>query len=982
MAFPFSSRALDVVMYKEMQTDAPPRGEPLCFGPFFLFPQQRVLMKGQTPVQVGSRALELLIALVERAGQVLSKRELISHAWPGMFVAEANLRVHIVNLRRALGDTSPPFRYVATVQNRGYCFVAAMPRGGSAELASGAVAERRYHLPDLGTDMIGRAPAIDALTPQLLQRRLLTIVGPGGIGKSTLALALAHATQADYQNGACFINLAPLTSPDLLLSAVASILEIPLRSADPMSGLMDFLRGKQILLVLDSCEHVIDAAAIFAEAIRLNAPNVRIMATSREPLRVDGEHVYRLAPLALPTQTTGIGSEQAQTFSAIELFTIRAAATLDGFRLSDADAPAVAEICRKLDGMPLAIELAASRVDVLGVAGLATRLRDRLRLLSHGRRTAHSRHRTLNATLAWSYDFLEVDEQAVLRRLAVFPGPFTLAGAQSVTAFNGLDKSAIVDHVGNLATKSLIAVTIDKTGALYRLLDTTRAYASEKLGAADEANQAARQHAACLLETLPAVEKEIATTSSTASFNSYRRLIDDVRAALDWAFSPGGDPLLGAALVANSVPLWIRLSLISECRRWVEHVLAAAIAIDPAVRMRLMAARATVLLYTYRGMVPIEMKEAWSEVLEIALKLEDVQYSLRGLWGLWAFAHNGGTFPEALLLARKFCDLATRSINPVDLATGDRMTGMTLKYLGDQAVAQTHLERSLARLDSTSHGTYSIHFQYNQSLAARAYLPKVLWIRGFPDAASDAARSAVHDAGAVGHALSHCLVLTYAGCPIPLLVGNLKEAKQFTDILVDTSTTHAIDLWLTEARCFEGAVLVRSGHPQEGIRILLSVMSGPPYMETNIHRVERLIELSHAFACIGDLQRGMDVLDEALTECDRKDERWCMPELLRMKADLLLGLGASGAETLAEEILGQALGWARRQSALSWELRTALSFARLRKMQDRPRDGLAILSPCLTGSRRVSRAPISLRLETCSTDSTAEHSGHGATLQG
>ncbi len=339
------------------------------------------------------------------------------------------------------------------------------------------------------------------------------------------------------------------------------------------------------------------------------------------------------------------------------------------------------------------------------------------------------------------------------------------------------------------------------------------------------------------------------------------------------------------------------------------------------------------------------MREVWTGVLEIAGQLDDVRYGLRALWGLWAFEENVGRFPDALNLARRFCDLAMRSSNPADLATGDRILGVTSHYLGDRAGAETYFERSLARLGSTVHGSQAIHFQYNQSLAARAYVPKILWLRGLPDAALRAARSVVDDAVAMGHALSLCLVLMVAACPVALLVGDIEAAKRFIHTLLSTSTTHAIDLWDTESSCFSGAVLVRGGKPHEGRALLLRTMNGPPYMESNVHRVEMLIELARAFACTGNFQQGIDVLDEALAVSARKEERWCMAELLRMKAEMLLGVDASGPASCAEALLQQSLDWARSQGALSWELRAASSLARLRLRQGDAREGRACLEP-------------------------------------
>src|SRR5712672_565775 len=838
----------------------------LVFGPFRLFPAQRRLEKDGKPLRLGGRALDLLTVLAERAGEVVSNRALLESVWQDVTVEESSLRFHIKNLRKILGDTQSGTRYVSNVPGRGYCFVAPTTRISARDSSGDQPAAHRYALPRFGTRVIGRESVIDALVPQLAERGPLTIVGPGRIGKSTVALALAHARQADYRHVVCFVDLAPLSDPALVLAVVAAALELPLPSDDPSAALTGFLRDKQILLVFDSCEHVVDSVAMLSEVVLDGAPAVRILVTSREPLRTQGELVHRLAPLALPPEAAQITSQDALSFSAIQLFVARAGKALAGVGLTDDNTEAVVDICRKLDGMPLGIELATSRIDVLGISGLLTRLGDRLQLLSHGQRTARSRHRTLHATLAWSYDFLEPDEQAVLRRLAIFTGAFGLKAAQFVVAFDGLPPAEVIDHIANLAIKSLIVATVDDSGAIYRLLDTTRAYASEKLVAAGEADQVARQHVAWVLEALSSAEREIGTASATTLLNDHRRLIGDVRSALGWAFSPDGNGMMAAALVDSSVSLWLHLSLVSECRRWVEHALAPCVGMDPSLRMHLMAARAIVLLYTSRGTISAEMREVWAGVLAIARQLDDVQYGLRALWGLWSFEQNAGRLPEGLNLARRFSDLAMRSSNPVDLATGDRILGVTLHYLGDQADAETYFERSLARLNPSVHGNHAIHFQYNQSLAARAYVPKILWLRGFPDAALRAARSVVDDAVAAGHALSLCLVLMVAACPVALLVGDIEEVKRFVDVLLSTSTTHAIDLWRIEGSCFSGAVLVRGGKPREGRSLLLGAMGGPPYMESNVHRVEMLIELAHAFACTRDFRQGIDALDEALTE--------------------------------------------------------------------------------------------------------------------
>jgi len=515
--------------------------EVFTFGAFRLISAQRTLFEDGKALRLGSRAFDILVALIERAGQTIPKEELIARAWPGTVVEEAALRVHVAALRKALGDGRAGKRYIASLSGRGYAFVAPVTREHAlSAIAAPAGMVEAGNLPALLTRVVGRAETVAALAAQLGRRRFLTIVGPGGIGKTTLAVAVADAVRGSYADGVWLVEVASLADPDLLPSALGAVLGVPPSGANPLSGLAAWLRDKQALIVFDSCEHVIGAAAALTETILRGAPRVAILSTSREPLRAEGETLHRLAALEFPLASADLAVDDALRYSAVQLFNERAAAGMDGFTLGDADVPAALEICRRLDGIPLALELAAARVGVFGVRELAAHLDDRFRLLTSGRRTALSRHQTLGAALDWSYQLLPEAERAVLRRLSVFAGEFALEAAVAVAADAG--SSEILDCIANLVAKSLVAADPRGETAQYRLLDTTRLYALEKLKSSSELHQIARRHAEHFCTVFGPAEAESETRPQAEWLAMYGLHLANVRAALDWAFSAEGDP--------------------------------------------------------------------------------------------------------------------------------------------------------------------------------------------------------------------------------------------------------------------------------------------------------------------------------------------------------------------------------------------------------------------------------------------------------
>jgi predicted ATPase/DNA-binding winged helix-turn-helix (wHTH) protein len=925
----------------------PPVDRIIAFGPFRLFPGRQLLLDGEKPLRIGTRALDILTILVDQPGAVISKEELVGRVWPNIFVEEGNLRVHMAALRRALGDGQGGNRYVVTVPGRGYCFVAPVAQEKSPEASAPqqvALPEPAHNLPVSLKRMVGRSAVVAALVAQLPERRFITVVGSGGIGKTTVALAAADELSTSYPDGARFIDLAPVADPALVPSALASVLGIAIRSGNALPGLIAFLREKQMLLVLDSCERAVEAVAALVEEVHNRAPGVHILATSREPLRAQGERVQRLQPLDVPPASGDLTVDKAMTYSAVQLFVERATASADDFRLTNADAPVVADICRRLDGIALAIELAAGRVEAFGLRGLAERLDDRFRLLTRGRRTALPRHQTLTATLDWSYELLPEAERVVLRRLAVFAGPFSLDSANAIASSADIAASDVAECVANLVGKSLVTAEFGGPTVSYRLFETTRAYAEDKLAASGELPLFSKRHAEYFTNLLRRADLDSHKLSTAEWLSAYGAQIDDVRAALDWAFSGDGDADLGIALTIVAVPLWLQLSLMEECHRHVERALAHARSStirDARRDMQLSAALGSVLVYTNVGPAA---RAAWTNALETAESLHDIDYKLRSLWGLWVDSLNNGAFQEAVALARRFYSTAAGSADPSDLLMGDRIIGIALHFLGDEVDARRHIDRMLDRYVSPIHASHIIRFQFDQRLTARAFQARCQWLLGQQDQALCLVETTVEQVQSSGHVLSICNVLGQGACPVALWSGDLAAAERYLQLLLDYSATHTLGLWHAWGLCFRGVVLIKRGDRTAGLDALRSVLDEVPEIRSLPRYLGLLGELADAMGESGEVAQALMAIDGAIERSQLRQERWCFPELLRIKGELVLREAKPEASKSALGYFQQALDLARAHSVLSWELRAATSFARWHRDHANAEDGRSVLA--------------------------------------
>jgi predicted ATPase/DNA-binding winged helix-turn-helix (wHTH) protein len=914
----------------------PPVG--VAFGRFQVLPDRRELLADGQPIRLGGRAFDVLMALIAGRGAVVGKQALIARVWPGRIIEDNSLAAQIAALRAALGAERALIR---TVSGRGYQFTGEIRAlAGSLEqgVARTATAEPTSVLPLTNapkpvSELIGREEELGEILNLVATHRLVTVTGAGGIGKTTLALAVARELRPHFADGVWLAEFSALADPGLVPATVAAAVGLQLGGEASAQRVAQALAGRRLLLLLDTCEHVIAAAAAMAEAILGAGSALHILATSREQLRAGGERVYPVRPLAVPAGDIAADDDPLR-YGSVQLFIERARAAEPHFAPDRRLITMIAAVCRRLDGVPLAIELAAARAAALGIEALAARLDDRFRLLTGGRRTALPRHQALRATLDWGYELLSEPERMILRCLAVFAGPFSLEAAAAIAVSPELSVPDVIEGLTSLVAKSIVVANTVEATARYRLLDTTRAYALDKLAESGESVAVARRHAEFYRDLFVRGEANAATRPTDEWLADHIPITDNLRAALDWAFSANGDASIGLALTAAAVPLWIHLSLMEECRRRVERALAASAGgrgRDARSEMQLYAALAASLMYT-RGAV-CEVGIAGTKALEAAEGLGDAEYQLRSLFGLWSFRINSGQQRVGLNLAQRFHALAAKRSDPNDGLIGERMIGTSQYFLGDLLSARHHLERVLACDVAPAPSWWIARFEVDQWVAARAYLARILWLQGLPDQAMRAAESSVVDARAINHAISVSLALAIAACPLALFTGSLAMAEHYVEMLLDHSTKHALARWHAFGRSYQGILAIQRGDLGAGLQLLRAAFDEP----AGAGSVPRFFTflMAEALAHAGQIADGLAAIEEAIVRSERGEERWLIAELLRIKGELFLLQGAPGAAAAAEGLFRQALGRAHRQGALSWELRCTTSLARLWRDQAR-----------------------------------------------
>jgi predicted ATPase len=885
-----------------------------------------------------------LIHLADRPGEVIAKQELIDRVWSDVTVEEGSLRVHVAAIRKALADGQFGNRYIANIKGRGYSFVGTVvPLGGGTE-SRNAKFRHQGRLPVRPIMMVGRETLVSEVSDKLRDERFVTLLGPGGIGKTTIALAVGRAVAEEFGGEVHFVDLESLTDPRQVAGAVATSLGLALKSKDPGSELVDLVRSQKLLIILDSCEHVIETVALLAELLYQETEQVYLLATSRELLKVEGEHCCRVLPLDFPPD----GSEQTANavlrYPAVQLFVRRVAARAGSVVLTDEEAPFVAEMCRKLDGMPLGIELAAGQVAALGLKNTVARLVSRLELLRLSHRTAVPRHRTLKATLDWSYNLLSDGERIVLRRIAPFVGHFTLEGARYVAGELGVGTGEICDAIAGLVEKSLIATRIDETQAQYRLLDTTRAYALEKLEEHAEIEVVFRRYAEYVAEYLESQKEVLSALPGAERVSAYSDQLSNVRAALEWSFGPHGDDETATRLAAASAQVLLELSLLIECQAWAERAMAR---LGNPYRnsrraMEISASLSLALMHTEGN--DQRVQTAFASALEIAIDQGDLAYELRILSGLFMYSHWIMDIRGATNIAVRSKKLALKTGDPDNMALAEAMLAASDHLLGNHLAAQLHCESGLRYLASGPRfRTEQYLFHYTSFLLVG--MARSLLYRGLLDQSLDYAKRAREEGEKSGHPATFCRSLALV-LPVFLTMADLRQSDQYIGELSNLSAAHSLIPYSAIATGLRGQWLLLQNNRIDGIQLLKRALEELHAQRHEMLNMDFTCDLAAALVDLGEHEQALTLTVNAIGQQQRAGKFLHMPALFRMKG-IILASRSDDDYFEAEQSLLSAIDWAKRQSATLFELKAATDLAELLLKQYRMPEAYKHLSAAL-----------------------------------
>ncbi|SFI75774.1 Predicted ATPase [Bradyrhizobium sp. cf659] len=850
----------------------------------------------------------------------------------------------MASLRRTLGDGQDGARYIVNISGRGYSFVAPIERNGTDTRLSSSlisVPQPGRQFPSRPRLFVGRDETIESLSTLLMQRRFVSIVGAGGIGKTAVAAAIVSRLLTEFgDDNVAFVDLGAVSEPGLVPGAIISAVGCALAGTDPAAELLSFIAGKRLLIVLDSCEHLLDVTSVLASRLFQHSQGIHLLVTSRESLRVEGETVHLLSSLACPVADVP-SAEDAMAAPAVQLFMDRA--SLGGFErvLDDADAPVVSEICRRTDGIALAIQLVASRVGAHGIQGVANLLANEMELSLDGQRNVAPRHRTLQAMLDWSFKLLSENEQKILSRLSMLVGLFTMEAACSIAGDGESRSATVATTIARLVDKSLVWVHPVGETVFYRLPDTTRVYAAAKLEEIKEFDQIAQRHAVFFSSFFNATALE---HGAYADIGRYAPHIGNVRKALKWSFSAKENRATGVELAADAAPLFLGLWLLVECRHWSGLALSAIKESGelPHREARLQEAYAVSSMHT-SGNTPV-VRNAIQRGLELYEAYEQALPQLRLLAGLNLFLTRHGDFEGGLAAATKCRDIAERSGSLSNRIIAEWMLAAAHHLAGDQATAVLYCERGF-ELEATI-GRLDINlFGYDHHLRAEIALARSLWLLGSPQRGCRLALEAMDEAARLPPPGNYCMAVVHAA-PVLLWSGNAQDAAEHIERAITQAEKHSLRGLAAAALALKGEWLSMTGRPAAAVLALRQALKSL-YREQFLMTIPAVSRaLADGLSRSGRHDEARTVIRSTISSAERMGQKFWMPNLLRTQAEIVLTNPNSDYEA-ATFSLRKSIDHAQDLAAVGWKLKAAVPLARLLKGRGRGEEARALLQPIL-----------------------------------
>ena len=909
--------------------------QPIHFGPFKLAAARRRLYCNGDEVQLGGRAMDVLIALAARKGALATREELFSAAWPGICVHDSNLKVTIAYLRRALREHDPHTEYINTVVGRGYWLGLDECASEPDKMVQHNWADMR--LPEIDM-MVGREQDIAIVCNALAAERLVTIAGAGGIGKTTVAIAAAQIFSDQGRGAVSFVDFGDVVGEEFVISALAAALGVSVRG-DALPAIVSILARRRALLILDTCEHVLAAVAHLCEVVLSNTRDIQILTTSRQVLRAKAEKVIWLPPLSLPPLSEADNLPEVLAWGAPAM--LHARAREHGYSPQTEEAAALAQVCRRLEGMPLAIELVSARLAERGANALLAELDERFLTFSRDTSSAPERQRTLLLTLRWSYATLTDREASVLRAVSAFAGPFDTAGAVKVTSASGFRPDEIFDAIGGLRSKSMLSVDQEALEPRYHLLDSTRAFSRDLLERSGEISSVASRHAQLQLDLLEAAGERQATMPARNWRRAYGGLLGDLRSALDWSLGRSNDPVLGIRLVAAGLPLWQEMSLGAEIDRNCRRALAEFRRLDfPDKSLELALVGGLASVSTYLSDDPEHAAALFRRAIALAREIGDASAECRALAAFATYdlmPGRGGAVAETLAEMRA---AVPATGEPAARWEEEQLRAQWEIRICDFDMALRRVKRLFAELQDDAEQAVP-RFQIHQKMNVEVQLAALHWLTGRPQRAADFAEIAARDASEVEHGLTliHCLaqgvVWTLLQCRDHIRV------KDHIESLRNAIFRHGMAAWIPVANCYSVVVAAMEGEnpdPAE-LRAAFDAIRGGM---VQLRHDARYAMLAEAMLANGQAHDAALVVDHVFSLNPRP---WGYCEFLRLRAATE---GAFGRPREAEAILKEAVEAARSIGSPAWELRSTYDLAFLLSDRGRRQQARDLLRPIAT----------------------------------